>query len=90
VGEVLDGIITSATLRTAIRGRISAGISPRTISLLIHAYAPPEARGRDEDGVQRLAVEAIPHERRVAFLDALVQLQDDQPVTPIERVRLIG
>jgi hypothetical protein len=90
VSEAPDGIITSATLRTAIRAKISAGISRRAISLLIHGYAPPEAQGRDEDSVRRLAVEVIPHERRVAFLDALARLQDDLPITPITTARLAG
>jgi len=90
VSEVLDGIITSASMRMAIRQKISSGISRRTISLLIHAYAPPGAQGRDDDSVRRLAVEVIPHERRGAFLDALAKLQEDLPVSAIEIARLVG
>jgi hypothetical protein len=85
VAEVLDEGITTAILRTAIRERISAGISRRTVSFLINAYAPPTAQGRDDgSGVQRLPVEVIPHERRAAFLCELARLRDDLPVAPVE------
>ena len=88
MSEVLESVITAATLRTAIRAKISAGISRRAISLLIEAYAPPRTRGRrDEDtGRQRLPVEVIAHERRVAFLAALGQLEDDDPVVHNDRL----
>jgi hypothetical protein len=86
-----DGIITSATLRSAIRGKISAGNGRRTISLLIHSYAPPNAHGRDDDtGLRRLPVEVIPHERRAAFLLDLARLRDDLPVDPIDIERAAG
>ena len=91
MSEALESVITAATLRAAIRAKISAGISRRAISLLIHAYAPHRARGgRDDDtGTRRLPVEVIAHERRVAFLVALGQLQDDDD-TPIHHDRLAG
>jgi len=77
--EVLQRVITAATLRQAIRAKIRVGVNPRAISLLINAHASPDARSdrEDETGVQRLAVETIPHARRAAFLAALDRLQDD-------------
>jgi hypothetical protein len=91
VAEVPDPVITTAILRTAIRERISAGISRRTVSLLINAYAPPNAQGRDDGSdVQRLPVEVIPHSGRAAFLCELARLQDDFPVAPVETARLTG
>ena len=86
MSEALESVITAATLRAAIRAKISAGISRRAISLLINAYAPHRAQGgRDDDtGTRRL-----PHERRVAFLVALGPLQDDDD-TPIHHDRLAG
>jgi hypothetical protein len=91
VTEVPGDIITTAILRTAIRERIGAGIGRRAVSLLINAYAPPKAQGRDDgSGVQRLAVEVIPHSRRAAFLCELARLQDDFPVAPAETACLTG
>ena len=77
--EVLESVITATTLRTAIRAKIDAGVSSRAISQLINIYAPAGAgRGREDDsGGQRLPVEVIPHEWRVAFLVALDKLRDD-------------
>jgi hypothetical protein len=89
VAEILDDVITTAILRTAIRERISKGISRRAVSLLINAYAPPNAQGRDDGSdVQRLAVEVIPHSRRAAFLCELARLQHDFPVTPVNPAHL--
>jgi hypothetical protein len=88
VSEVLESVIMAATLRAAIRANISAGISRRGISLLIEAYAPPSTRGRrdDDTGRRRLPVEVIAHERRVAFLVALGELQDDDALVHDDRL----
>jgi hypothetical protein len=88
VSEALESVITAATLRAAIRAKISAGISRRAISLLIEAYAPPRTRGRrdDDTGMRRLPVEVIVHERRVAFLVALGQLQDNDALVHDDRL----
>jgi hypothetical protein len=75
--NVPEHVLTAATLRTAIRAKIREGVSPRAISMLVNAYAPDAPAGRDEAGIQRRAVEVIPQERRVAFLIALNELQDD-------------
>jgi hypothetical protein len=88
VSEASESVITAVTLRTAIRARISAGISRRAISLLIDAYASPSTRGRHDDdtGMRRLPVEVIAHERRAAFLGALGQLQDDDALVHDDRL----
>jgi hypothetical protein len=89
VTEILDERITAVILRTAIREKINAGLSRRAVSLLILAYAPPKAQGRDDGSdVQRLAVEVIPDSQRAAFLRDLAQLRDDLPVAPVDTVRL--
>jgi len=84
MSKALESVITSATLRAAIRAKIAEGVGRRAISLLISAYAPLDAGGgRDDDtGARRLPVEAIAHERRVAFLVALGQLQDEDSPLP--------
>ena len=83
--KVLERVITAETLRTAIRAKIRKGVSRRTISELIYAYAPPAAAARaDDSSLHRVAVEVIPHERRAAFLCELARLRDDLPVAPVE------
>jgi hypothetical protein len=73
--EALENMITATTLRHAIRAKLRAGTSRRAISMLIAFYAPADARARDDGtGVQRLAVEVIPHGRRPAFLVDLDKL----------------
>jgi hypothetical protein len=75
-----DLVVTSNMLRTAIRAKLGSGAKRRAISLLIARYARDgvmTAR-REEDGVSRLPVEVIPHERRVAFLDAINQLPEQR------------
>jgi hypothetical protein len=77
--DVPRNVLTTATLRTAIRAKIREGVSPRAISTLINDYAPDAPAGRIESGVQRRAVELIPPGQRVDFLVALNELQDDLP-----------
>ncbi|HZK90153.1 MAG TPA: hypothetical protein VFC56_08415 [Stellaceae bacterium] len=64
----------------------------RSISLLINSFAPPGICSDREDGtgVQRLAVEVIPHRQRAAFLEALDQLVDDPPAVEPTIARLVG
>lgn len=90
--ENFDRVITAARLRAEIRTKIRAGASGRSISLLINAYAPPGIRSDREEssGVQRLAVEVIPHRQRAAFLEALHQLVDDGPVAEPTISRLVS
>jgi hypothetical protein len=92
VSELLERVITAATLRVAIRSKIRNGTSRRRISLLINVYAPAGVRSDRDDGtgVQRLAVEVIPHQQRIAFLEALERLTDDPPVTETAASRLVG
>lgn len=90
--EILDRVITAARLRTEIRAKLRAGASSRSISLLINGFAPPGVRSDREDGsgVQRLAVEVIPHRQRAAFLEALDQLTDDESDPQAAKSRLVG
>lgn len=71
--------ITASILRMAIRLRIKAGISQRSIALLTHDYATPD-RSDHAAEVLRLPVEQIPNERRAAFLGALGKLSNDHPI----------
>lgn len=78
--EVLERVITAATLRMAIRAKLRTGVGRRTVSQLILAHVPPNLiAGRDDAGLKRVPVELIPHDRRVAFLDELDQLEDGFP-----------
>jgi hypothetical protein len=91
--ETMERVITAAMLRAAIRTKIRSGASRRSISLLIARYAPADAHSEREDsgGVQRLAVEVIPHGLRTGFLDALDQLPlDETPANPAIIARLAG
>jgi hypothetical protein len=92
VPEITERVITAAALRMAIRTKIRSGASGRSISLLINSFAPPDVRTDREDssGVQRLAVEVIPHRHRVAFLEALDQLADVAPAAMPQVSRLVG
>ncbi|MBV9555279.1 MAG: hypothetical protein JO032_21065 [Alphaproteobacteria bacterium] len=90
--DIMERVITAATLRTAIRNKIRAGVSGRSISILINRHAPADAHSEREDasGVQRLAVEVIPHGQRAAFLEALDHLSDDAPAVKPAVARLAG
>jgi hypothetical protein len=75
--DMIERIITAENLRAAIRAKIGQGIPRAAISGLINAYADPlPGEGRDDRGVWRVPVEAIPFERRHEFLLALAQLQE--------------
>jgi hypothetical protein len=72
------GIITAEDLRAAVRAKLDDGISSRAISLLVCAYAQPEANsGRPQRGWRRLPVETIPEDWRAAFMLALDRLRED-------------
>jgi hypothetical protein len=87
--ETLENMITATTMRHAIRAKLRAGTSRRAISMLIAYYAPADAHSRDDgSGVQRLAVEVIPHGRRPAFLVELDLLGLSGP--PEEEVEIIA
>ena len=60
--------ITSQFLRLAIRAKIEAGLSRRSISKLIHQFVNPHVVP-----VERIAVERIPERDRALFLDALAE-----------------
>jgi hypothetical protein len=68
-------VITSATLREAIRAKLRAGASREMISFLISARAPSGLRASRMHGrAPRLPVEQIPHRGRSEFLAALSSL----------------
>jgi len=71
--EVLHVSATATALRTAISAKITAGMSRRTITLLVQNYAVDSnpSYGRVQNGARRLPVELIPPEWRLVFLDAL-------------------
>jgi hypothetical protein len=80
MSEVLHVRTTDTALRTAISAKVSAGMSRRTITLLVQNYAVDSnpSYGRVQNGARRLPVELIPPEWRVAFLDALDALPNDR------------
>jgi hypothetical protein len=80
--DMIERVITAENLRAAIRGKIGQGLTRQAISGLINTYADPLAgEGRNDRGVWRVPVEAIPFERRAEFLLALAELQEgDVPV----------
>jgi hypothetical protein len=89
---MFERVITAASLRMAIRAKLRTGVSGRRVSMLVNAFAPPGVvSDRDHgEGVQRLAVEVIPHRQRAAFLEALHDLTEDSPVTETKISRLVG
>jgi len=81
--ESLEHVVTAAILRTAIRAKLAAGTSRRTVSMLINSYVPvaTQAERDDDTGIRRLPVELIPHNQRPGFLRALEKLTDEAPAT---------
>jgi hypothetical protein len=73
MSKVPHGTTTDTALRTAISAKIGAGMSRRTITLLVQDYVVDNdpSYGRVQNGARRLPVQRIPPEWRVAFLDAL-------------------
>jgi hypothetical protein len=71
--------IATSILRMAIRGRIRAEISQRSIALLIQDYATPDCSDHGGE-VLRLPVELIPNKQRPAFLGALGKLPNHHPI----------
>ena len=75
MAAVVERMITSATLREAIRLKLRTGVSREMIAFLIIEYAPAGLRSERVSGhAPRLTVERIPHGRRTAFLAALSEL----------------
>jgi hypothetical protein len=73
--------VATEILRDAIRAKICEGVSRRTISLLVLAYASSGSGRDDGTGVWRMPVEEIADSRRFEFLAELCQLQgEDLPV----------
>jgi hypothetical protein len=74
--DLLDRVLSVATIRTVVRGRCCPGVSGPTISRLVASYAPADAvagfANKDRSG--RLPVELVPPHRRVALLAALQRL----------------
>jgi hypothetical protein len=91
MSEILENVLTTSVLRMAIRNSIAMGVSRRTISLLIYAYATRDpAEPREAEGVPRRAVEYIPHDRRASFLEQLAKLSPETNTGPIEIARLVS
>ena len=80
MSKVPHGTTTDTALRTAISAKIGAGMSRRTITLLVQDYVVDNnpSYGRVQNGARRLPVQLIPPEWRVAFLDALDALPNDR------------
>jgi hypothetical protein len=75
-------VITSASLRKAIRAKLRTGASRETISLLIGDFAPTGLHtGRWHGIAPRVPVELIPHRCRAEFLMALSALPARRVVT---------
>jgi hypothetical protein len=74
--ELLERVLSVATLRTVIRQKCGAGVSGQTISQLIASYLQADAVAQFacDDRSERLPVELIHPDRRVAFLEALQRL----------------
>lgn len=79
--ELLDRVLSVATLRTVVRQKCVAGVRGETISRLIAAYVSADAVAESVRASQseRLSVEMIDPDRRVAFLEALQRLPAGRP-----------
>jgi hypothetical protein len=88
--ELLDRVLSVATLRTMVRQKCGAGVRGETISRLIAAYVSADvvadSLGESESG--RLSVEMIDPDRRVAFLEALQRLPARRPIVRNEAALL--
>jgi hypothetical protein len=76
--DLLERVISVATLRTLVRMKCWAGVSEQTISQLISSCVEPEALAKYEAANTsrpgRLPIELIPPHRRPRFLEALSRL----------------
>jgi hypothetical protein len=74
--DLLERVLSVATLRTVVRQKWCAGVGGETISRLIASYMDPETLARYENKSRpgRLPLELIPADRRGAFLEALQRL----------------
>ena len=89
---MLELVLTTDMLRTAIRSKLRSGTSRQPISALIRTYAPDgaEAGRRKNAGSYRIPLELIPHERRTEFLDALYELPSDGRPSIDRLAHLVG
>ena len=68
----VERLATPPTLRATIRGKLRAGVSPQAITLIIGAFAPPNAPAREDGaGRRRVAIEHMPIGQRVALFHAI-------------------
>jgi hypothetical protein len=72
--EVLERVLSAATLRTVIRAKSQAGVSARTIAQLIAFYVPADVVAQHGGISERLAAELIPVDQRPSFFQALQRL----------------
>jgi hypothetical protein len=74
--DLLDRVLSVATLRTVVRWRCCAGVSGPTISRLIASFVLPDTVAEFSHGDRpgRLPVELVHPDRRVAFLETLQRL----------------
>jgi len=72
--ELLDRVLSPASLRQVVRAKCSAGFCSQTISQLVACYVPADIIAGYNDGSRRLPVELIPAHQRMAFLEAVQRL----------------
>jgi hypothetical protein len=84
-------VLSTATLRTAIRAKLRTGTSRQAISALIKTYSPRGASTKRRNGqLYRLPVELIALERRAPFLDALNELPADRDKDRSSRLTMLS
>jgi hypothetical protein len=71
--DLLDRVLSVATLRTVVRQKCCAGVSGQTISRLVASFVQAEEVANRERS-ERLPVELIHPDQRVAFLEVLQRL----------------
>ena len=79
--ELLERVLSPASLRQVIRAKCNAGVCSQTISQLIACYVPAEIIAGCADGSRRLNVELIPAYQRMAFLEAVQRLPAPRGLT---------
>jgi hypothetical protein len=87
--DLLERVLSAATLRTVVRQRCCAGVSGFTISRLIASYVSAEAvlgfANNERSG--RLPVELVPAHRRGAFLETLQRVPANRASNEIATLR---
>ena len=87
--DLLDRVLSVATVRTVVRQKCSAGVGRVTISMLIASFMEA-AEVTNRDRAERFPLELIYPDRRAAFLEVLQRLPTSRTAVRNEIASLRG